>query len=62
MWVNEGKSPLRPKWGYITEDMGSSLLVKVWTCRMVYEAVRPSCIIGVWPCQQACIRRQAAHV
>ena len=30
-WVNEGKSPLRPKWGYVSEAVGDSLLIKV--CR-----------------------------
>ncbi len=31
-WVNEGKSPLRPKWGYVTERLGDSLLVRVRRC------------------------------
>lgn len=28
-WVNEGKSPLRPKWGFVTERPGDSLVVTV---------------------------------
>lgn len=28
-WVNEGKSPNRPKWGFVSEREGDSLLVKV---------------------------------
>ena len=30
-WVNEGKSPERPKWGYVTEKEGDSLTVRVRT-------------------------------
>ncbi|EIE19265.1 hypothetical protein COCSUDRAFT_58561 [Coccomyxa subellipsoidea C-169] len=30
-WVNEGKSPERPKWGYVTEKEGDSLTVRVPT-------------------------------
>ena len=28
-WVNEGKSPDRPKWGFVSETEGDSLVVKV---------------------------------
>ena len=28
-WVNEGKSPLRPKWGFVSEQPGDSLVVTV---------------------------------
>ncbi len=28
-WVNEGKSPERPKWGFVTEREGDSLTVRV---------------------------------
>ncbi|BDA43799.1 hypothetical protein COCOBI_04-8160 [Coccomyxa sp. Obi] len=30
-WVNEGKSPERPKWGFVTEREGDSLTVRVPT-------------------------------
>ena len=56
VWVNEGKSPLRPKWGYVTEQMGSSLLVKVRTSMVVLEiagVVASPCIAH--HCHQACI-------
>ena len=28
-WVNEGKSPVRPKWGFVSETEGESLTVQV---------------------------------
>ena len=28
-WVNEGKSPDRPKWGFVSETEGDSLAVQV---------------------------------
>ena len=28
-WVNEGKSPDRPKWGFVSETEGDSLVVEV---------------------------------
>ena len=28
-WVNEGKSPDRPKWGFVSKTEGESLVVQV---------------------------------
>ena len=37
-WVNEGKSPERPKWGYVTEREGDSLTVRVRTLPYLIKA------------------------
>lgn len=44
-WVNEGKSPLRPKWGYVTEELGNSLLVQVRICAFRHRPPEKRCML-----------------
>ena len=42
-WVNEGKSPDRPKWGFVSETEGDSLIVQVSALHSSCEAVLSHC-------------------
>lgn len=40
--MNEGKSPERPKWGYVTEREGDSLTVRV---RILPYLIKPADVV-----------------
>ena len=40
-WVNEGKSPDRPKWGFVSQTEGDSLVVQV--CQQAPASYSPAC-------------------